>query len=125
MGCDIHGWVEVKVGNKYVATKQLVDRERNYKRFAALAGVRDYDGSSKAEPKGVPTDVSDAVKRRIESFGSDGHSHSYLPLVEAAHIFLKTAYEASDYDQKYPASTFFGYEENDLSKARLVFWFDC
>ena len=121
MGCDIHGWVEVKVGDKYVAVERLKDGNRNYRRFAALASVR---GEGHKTPKGIPIDVSDTAKYDIEQWDADGHSHSYMPLSEAAQIFLETAHNQSDYDRNDPASSFFGYEEDDITKVRLVFWFD-
>ena len=121
MGCDIHGWVEVKVGNKYVAVAELKDRSRNYGRFSLLASVR---GISSRKPIGIPDDVSDTAKYHIDYHGVDGHSHSYLSLSEAAQVFLKTSDNPSDYDKEYPASSFFDYEEEDITKARLVFWFD-
>lgn len=124
MGCNIHGWVEVNTGDKWVATKELKDRDRNYKRFADLAGVRDYGEKSKAIPLGVPSDVSETAKYDIERWGSDGHSHSFLPLKEAAQIFLDSKHEPRDYERQYPESAFFDYEDEDVTKARLVFWFD-
>ena len=38
MGCDIHGWIEIKVAGKYIATKELsgAGADRNYPRFSAL-----------------------------------------------------------------------------------------
>lgn len=124
MGCDIHGWVEVKVGDKYIAVKELKSRERNYERFAKLAGVRDYAETSDGTPNGIPNDVSDTAGYDISEWGIDGHSHSYLPLEEAARIFLDTTDKPDEYITKYPAIAFFDYEDEDLSNARLVFWFD-
>lgn len=59
---------------------------RNYNLFSALANVRSEHFLQKVEPisypKGVPKDVSEFVKDKIEEYGSDGHSHSYLSLQE-------------------------------------------
>jgi hypothetical protein len=59
---------------------------RNYNLFCALAGVRRnaFYGEPKiiSEPKGRPKDASKLVKSEIRSWGSDGHSHSYLTLKE-------------------------------------------
>jgi len=82
MGCDIHGWVEVK--------KDYLDwwigiikidwiADRNYTMFACLANVRNYDNVKPiSEPKGIPKDVSDEAKEDIEGWGVDGHSHTWL-----------------------------------------------
>lgn len=124
MGCDIHGWVEVKTGNKYVAIKELKDDDRNYMRFAALAGVRDYHDEYQAKPNGIPSDISETAKYDIEQWGSDGHSHSHMPLREAGDIFLATTHKPRDFAKKYPVSELFDIEDDDIDKARLVFWFD-
>lgn len=127
MGCDIHGWVEVKVGDKWVAVDRLKDVDRNYKRFALLAGVRDCHKESVATPKGIPNDVSDSARYDIDQWGADGHSHSYMPLADAAKIFLETDPTPSNHEKKYPLDAFFDFEEEDdlnISNVRLVFWFD-
>jgi hypothetical protein len=125
MGCDIHGWVEIKENGKWIAVKELKNDDRNYKRFAALAGVRDYEKTSQATPKGIPVDVSDTVDYHIRHFGVDGHSHSYMPISDAAKIFLETDYKTDDLMQKFPVYYYFGMEEDDDGvNCRLVFWFD-
>lgn len=120
MGCDIHGWVEHKVGDRWIAVAKLKDRNRNYRRFALLAKVRDYHGEGKKDPLGIPSDVSETAGYDIEQWGADGHSHSYMPLKDACEIFNETACEKSEW----PEDTFFDQEEEDVGKARLVFWFD-
>jgi len=133
MGCDIHGTIEKKVGNKWI----MVDRlsyglpalNRNYERFGALAGVRATGGP---KPRGIPADVSESTKLYINEWGCDGHSHSYLDLREAAVVFLKTDPEydkhtMKDFDIKDPVSHYFGIEEYEYingEEYRLVFWFD-
>jgi hypothetical protein len=123
MGCDIHGWIEVKVGDKYVAVKELEDRSRNYKRFAALAGVRNSCEMKHVIPKGIPSDISDTARYHVVSWGVDGHSHSYLPLKDAAEIFLSTDYGPPYFAKTYPLLRYFDYDD-DVENARLVFWFD-
>lgn len=140
MGCDIHLIVERQVGDKWIAVRLLdgyhnhIDgkwsspaaRSRSYERFAALAGVRG-DGPV---AKGLPDDLSETARFLIDDYGSDGHSHSWLPVEEAVDIFLKTQWKPetnlSEFNRKYPAYFYFGLEESDLNKARhrLVFWFD-
>jgi len=124
MGCDIHGWVEKKVDGKWIGIQELKNTDRNYKRFAALAGVRDYEKTSDAEPKGIPDDLSETVAYHIKQFGIDGHSHSHLPLYEAAEIFLKTEGNPTEFERLYPVYHYFEIEDTDIANYRLVFWFD-
>jgi len=66
--------------------------ERNYDLFAMLAdvrngrgfaGVKTGDGFNPiADPKGIPEDASDEAKDFMDSYGGDGHSHSYFTLAE-------------------------------------------
>jgi len=82
MGCDIHGWVEIKKDysdwwDGVIQIDWLV--ERNYTMFACLANVRNYDNVKPiSEPKGIPEDVSDEANEDIEGWGVNGHSHSWL-----------------------------------------------
>lgn len=131
MGCDIHGWVEKKVGEKWIGIAPFKNeaRDRNYERFGKLANVR-TDGP---EPKGLPLDISDSAGYEAEGWGVDGHSHSWLPLEEAAKIWLETQWVPDDENakrrhrdwvSKYPYSEFFNVESEDVSSYRVVFWFD-
>lgn len=78
MGCDIHFHIEVKTKNGWeLYSKPNV--KRNYKLFAKLAGVRNYDNIKPiSEPKGLPEDISYLVKQSFESWGTDAHSASYI-----------------------------------------------
>jgi hypothetical protein len=125
MGCDIHGWVEKKHNGKWVAVKELKDRDRNYERFAMLAGVRGVGPS----PLGIPTDVSDTAKYDIDKWGTDGHSHSYLPLEEAFKKFKASIFFAAKNKDYYSEWDAFGVEIEGIKNEswddyRLVFWFD-
>ena len=142
MGCDIHLVREVLVGQKWIAVDTFqghqmaypkegrdwsspVARARNYRRFAALAGVRG-DGP---DPRGIPYDVSETTRYLIGGWGVDGHSHSWLPVADAARIFLETNWwgepaKPDDYASKYPEAFFFGVDSEDAPPSRIVFWFD-
>ena len=129
MGCDIHATVEKKVGDRWVMVNRLDFRsrpeamQRNYKRFAALAGVRG-DGP---DPRGLPPDISESTKLYADEWKADGHSHSFLELNEAAKIFLDNEWPAkgiSDYAKKYPSEHYFSIHEAKPGEYRLVFWFD-
>lgn len=142
MGCDIHlvlekhdpelGWVGIDTftGHESRYTKGYSSpaaRERNYKLFAALANVRG-DGPL---PKGVPDDASQTTRFLVKDWGSDGHSHSWLPLTEAAAQWNVQRYPAeapldpNSYQAKFPAAYWFGVDDDEeLDSYRVVFWFD-
>lgn len=58
---------------------------RNYEFFAALAGVRG-DGP---DPKGLPEGVSPMTQAYIDSWGADGHSHSWGYADEIMSLYFK------------------------------------
>lgn len=145
MGCDIHLVLEKRDGEKWVGIDTFnghhrakwelkdeneydysspVTRTRNYHRFAKLAGVRGYGPN----PRGVPDDASDTTRLMVKRWGSDGHSHSWLPMTEAAAIFAATAGDMDEWAAKYPASYFFNVdtsdERTDADDYRIIFWFD-
>jgi hypothetical protein len=139
MGCDIHLVLERRrKDGKWVAIDTFTGHEsaldkgyawpaatsRNYQRFAALAGVRG-DGPA---ARGMPDDASETARFLAEEkWDSDGHTHSWLPLAEAADIFLRThgPVEADSFAAKYPCAYFFGIDSDEGFDAyRLVFWFD-
>ena len=101
MGTDIHTATEIcKNGNwtplgnfeKYedgwVDHSSQISVGRNYDVFAVLAGVRNGSGFAGvdtgdevtpiSEPKGLPIDVTPEVKEWSDSWGCDGHTHSWL-----------------------------------------------
>ena len=114
MGCDIHLYTEklIEWDNKkfwwcidyfQLNEYKLLDDElsgwnhisiyndRDYDLFAALADVRNYGYVTPiCQPRGLPDDVSKAVKIKSDEWGIDGHSHSWL-----------TAKELFDYQKKY------------------------
>lgn len=97
MGCDIHLFVEKRTDEKWECLNEIVDdegtlstpyekeiyRERNYSLFALLADVRNSAGVKPiSEPRGLPEDVSEIVKKISDQWNGDGHSHSYYTLKE-------------------------------------------
>lgn len=135
MGCDIHLVVEKQVDGEWIAFNTMnfsnsVDgtfnfpaaRERNYKRFAAIAGVRG-DGP---KPKGLPEDISDTTKHLVDYWGPDGHSHTWLSLQEAVNIFLETeTAELESLAIEYPESFYFDvFDDEEPGEYRLIIWFD-
>jgi hypothetical protein len=92
MGCDIHAFVERKIGDIY----EYIDgfepfKWRSYGTFGFLADVRNYsDVTPISARRGVPDDASDHVKSKIFDWSSDGHSHSWISVKEL---------DEFDYDQ--------------------------
>lgn len=138
MGCDIHlvlefrdeafGWtgIDTFASSHGSSHDSPIARDRNYKLFAALCGVR----GEGPEPRGIPNDASTTTRVLVKQWDSDGHSHSWLPLEQAAAEFNTRRYEGQkpadpeSYRDKYPASFWFGVSEDNLENYRLVFWFD-
>ena len=94
MGCDIHGWAEIKENDQWKLcdsvftdwrgnpTSEFYDG-RNYQLFSILANVRNSNKITPISlPKGMPYDYSAEYKKEIKDWGLDGHSHSYLTLKE-------------------------------------------
>jgi hypothetical protein len=144
MGCDVQmvleqhdkelGWVGIDAFRHRAGVNVGINKgfwpaatDRNYRRFAALAGVR----GEGPKPRGVPEDSSALTKLLVAECSGFGHSHSWLPLTDAIKIFLMRFYEREkpldpkSYEAKYPASFWFGVETTaDMDNYRIVFWFD-
>jgi hypothetical protein len=114
MGCDIHMMIEAKAktqkhGDVWVTVNSLnavypdglvrADRledspygyhyrieMRNYHFFADIACVR---GEGEYQDRGLPDDVSALALAYSESWGYDGHSHSYLYADEMIPLYIK------------------------------------
>ena len=56
---------------------------RNYYWFAILANVRNYNDLTPIDdPRGLPADISEEVRKMADQWESDGHSHSWFTLRE-------------------------------------------
>lgn len=108
MECDIHFYVERRDGGQWVSCdtwkkeegdeigvvpyENLFYRKRNYSLFAILADVRNGRGFAGiktgegfnpiAAPRGVPVDCCQEYRALQESYGEDGHSHSFFTVAE-------------------------------------------
>lgn len=85
MGCDIHMCIEVRPYSdgkwRPALMMEATWSRRNYALFSWLANVRNYSEPAIrpiAEPRGLPDDVSGAVRVEFDDLGADGHSHSWL-----------------------------------------------
>ncbi len=64
MGCDIHAYVEYSTNGTHWFDLIENGGNRNYRMFAIMAGVRDYDGIKLFDAKGMPEGpVSYAVEK--------------------------------------------------------------
>lgn len=129
MGCDIHAHMEVKVNGKWEHWS-CPNIDRNYQLFSKMAGVRNYRSiDAISEPKGLPNDISMLTLLDVKSWGSDGHSHSYLTAYELDILddWLKDEYDFPNSNLEYGILHSY-FPESDFSpwaeEYRLVFWFD-
>lgn len=137
MGCDIHLHTEVKIGGKW-RHYSAPNFQRNYKYFAKMANVRNYDEIEPiSEPKGLPFDITEVTKFDADKWGSDAHSASWLgaeELVELEEFVLEDRKGDPWFENKtwgYLFGNTWGgfakYPEDrpeGLEDVRFVFWFD-
>lgn len=103
---------------------------RNYRLFALLADVRNWDGSGITpikQPKGVPKDASKVYLKEVERWDGDGHSHSYFTykqLVDALEVATAIEGVREDYlDLLHNLQgLYWGYK--GVKEVRIVFFFD-
>lgn len=124
MGCDIHAHTEIKVNGRWEHYRAPCI-SRDYALFSMMAGVRTWAGAPDpiAEPRGLPEDASVTTKLDSESYGKDGHTHSWLSLTEMEAV------------ERFFFGGLFGFFFGDwvgdragwpsaVEDARVVFWFD-
>ena len=104
MGCDIHVFKEYqRPGTDYWVSYDTWcqdedggmspvwkddDPGRCYAAFGLLADVR--EGYSYGHPpKGLPENISNLVEKESDSWGDDGHSHTYHTKVELNAMIIK------------------------------------
>lgn len=131
MGCDIHAMVEAKFHYRHATdcwswqSCGRVHIGRNYELFAKLADVRNYDGVEPIAPPRlnnlIDNDEHDDERASEDfwllarSWGSGGHSHSWVTLDE-----LQTA----DPDLAARCRLIVLAHGLDVKSARLTFFFD-
>ena len=100
---------------------------RNYNLFCALAHVREWHFEGKppviAELKGMPEDCCEETKMERESWGSDGHSDSWLTLKELED-FDWSSYGTTCDDFKNEVIPKMKALAENPEDVRIVFWFD-
>jgi len=132
MGCDIHGYIEIKIGNTWVAYKEI-DIWRDYELFSIMADVRNYNDTKPiSKPRGLPLDVSALSKASSDAWDEDGHSHSWISCKEMEDIArwlnkTRTGTPRTDFIIEYDddnGDLFNYFTEPRVSDVRMVFWFD-
>ena len=146
MGCDIHSYVEyrnkdtgkwnmVRIYVPYCWEPERLDlvepyNSRNYELFSMLAGVRGF-ATPISEPRGIPQDASNGVRREYESVEDWVHTPSWLTLAELR-VASKDKKTYNKDERSYLKGLINGidfmlgasYHWVDDIDARLVFWFD-
>lgn len=86
MGCDIHVHLEIEIDGQWHHYNSI-NLYRNYTLFAKMADVRN-DGSITplSTCRGLPENISVVTKLDVDSWGNDGHSHSWLNAKEISEI---------------------------------------
>jgi len=154
MGCDIHSYVERK-NDKDGGWECFSNFEpfnfRCYSVFAFLAGVRNYSKIPPiSNPRGLPVDVSDGIRRKYEECACNHHSASWLGVDELVKFDYLSEIEDRRYTKEIFPHFFDGgstcdqgmgrkmtfreylcpsfFEDLDrlqaLGSGRIVFWFD-
>ena len=162
MSCDIHLVLEMKAPDEekwigvhafpWLETSQLylsvygpeqdpndyhVDwrvKSRDYKLFAELARVRGETNTS-MDPRGIPKDISELGKHCVDDWNGDGHSHTYMSILEFTQCFLRTRDENEKIEHVKDkltgpdpaierASELFGIVTDRLDWYRLIIFFD-
>lgn len=87
MGCDIHLSIEYKPykttsgqTTSWYCWGEDIIRVRDYFMFGYLGGVQNPLEAIHpiVLPRGIPKDIGYQVKERIENYGTDGHTHTWL-----------------------------------------------
>ncbi len=146
MGCDIHMYKEMYKDGKWVNESQssVIEQEdeyytystlsidevglnRNYWLFGLLAEVRSVFPYS-FQAKGLPDNISPEVKKMADSWNRDGHSHSYLTVLElqnkATELLLENPNPQISDQITMIKEIISQFIYKDKESQRIVFWFD-
>jgi hypothetical protein len=120
MGCDIHGFWEVKDHTGNWMAINTINSGRNYEWFGVIAGVRGGPDIGTAH-RGVPEDASAAYRNMVDRWGDDLHSHTWLtpPEVQKACQEMNRR-SVESYNEEFDA---YGYEpipEPDTKVTQLI-----
>lgn len=85
MGCDIHLFVERKIGNVWKMVSKHEKNfgvERNYALFGLLADVRNHNMPTIKAPQGLPEDLSKGIAKQWNKVREYNHTPSFYTLAE-------------------------------------------
>ncbi len=140
MGCDIHGWVEIKREGRWkqcVNVKSFLDR--HYAFFGTFFGVRNYlEFDPLFDRRGQPSDLHYRTQGELDQDGSDAHSTTFFYVDELDKIDWKKEHEYEDDDGKKQKITLEQVVDGDEKKffdlmkylktisedVRCIVWFD-
>jgi hypothetical protein len=135
MGCDIHAYIEVRIGERWVCHSQPRIK-RAYGVFGKIAGIHDC-GPPIVEPRGFPVDASEIARIEFNQMRVDAHHAGWLTADEVS-LFLAwlSKEEGFDFCSKWQHEQL-GYITGNSPQhlpgdgyptqyeaMRLVFWFD-
>ena len=140
MGCDIHGWVEVRPyrsGRDYWRSVVNINYwERNYLIYARLFGVRNSFGVIPiAASRGLPITSKYANEEPeprdidVQKWEGDGHSHSWILFTEFEddlQEIIKPYKHYNNYDKWWRLYQIMSLlaEQYGKDNVRIVVWFD-
>lgn len=126
MGCDIHSFAETRVnpdGGDWEGIPFKPFDWRNYGMYAFLAGVRNYSAVPPiAEPRGLPQGLSHQVKREVEEWGDDGHTHSWLLMSELLAFDYDNTLEDRRYTRQEGPNFFNGGATSEPGQGKRTTW---
>ena len=151
IGADIHIYSESLINNKWKCNETFVEEVeedyihfevpyqeafftgRNYLLFGIIAGVRAREYQM-LEPKGMPDNVSEDIKRCYKAWETDAHTPSYLDLKELEQLdddMDLPVFLSSMDDEEYVIHTakiiknwILELKKFEGEDHRVVFWFD-
>ena len=136
MGCDIHAHFEIKLNNKWEHYSQPRIL-RNYRLFALIAGVRNFDNKITpiVKPKGLPKNLSVTTQLDVNRGKQDWHTYTWLDTDEIV-LLLNTDFVKEDWKFEFTQLGFlFGngwgdwkdYPDSyptEIEDIRFICWFD-
>lgn len=100
MGCDIHGWIEIKRKERWYQSVDIRSFiNRHYAFFGAFFGVRNYmEFDPLFELRGAPSDMHWKTQSDLDEYNGDAHSITHFYVDELDKIDFKKEHEYEDYD---------------------------
>jgi len=129
MGCDIHGWVEIKRYPEsnfwWRAMNVGVFATRNYGLFDTLFGVRGNSGGLFPD-RGLPADCDESIQEEYNDGEADWHSATHVYGNELMEINPKTVAEENESENWKTMFIFINLLciKYGAKNVRMIVWFD-